>query len=257
MSTLVTTFSDRTGDEDRSNARYPQFTATAVAEVDDYSNASRFDKTLLNTLTPGEIMTQSILTDRRVATDPQAARRDCSIELGAAIADKVEQDLLGNFSSLTAGTIGAAGTTITWEHFFAARTVLRGNKVPGPYICVLHEYQWHQLATAVAMTSTVTNIPAGMVNDVNRRFYIGTVADVDIFTTANISVDADDDAYGAMYNRDAIALDVRRAPRLEPERDASARAFELNFSMHYAHGVWYDDMGVQMLFDASVPDGTG
>jgi hypothetical protein len=51
----------------------------------------------------------------------------------------------------------------------------------------------------------------------------------------------------------ALALDVRRAPRIEPERDASRRATELNLSSVYAHGVWRPKYGVQLISDASTP----
>ena len=36
--------------------------------------------------------------------------------------------------------------------------------------------------------------------------------------------------------------------RLEPERDASRRGWELNLSTVYAHGVWRPTYGVQMIF---------
>ena len=48
----------------------------------------------------------------------------------------------------------------------------------------------------------------------------------------------------------AIAYDLRRDVRLEPERDASKRAWELNLTMMYAHGVWRPLWGVQIIHDA-------
>jgi hypothetical protein len=51
----------------------------------------------------------------------------------------------------------------------------------------------------------------------------------------------------------ALALDVRRAPRIERERDASRRADEINLSAVYAHGTWRSKFGVQLISDASVP----
>ena len=253
MTSLVTVFNDQTGDQTRTNSTYPQISASSVTEADDFSNPTQFGKTSITTLTPGEIMAQVLLTDRRIETDAQAARNDASLELGMAIADKIESDLLGNFSSLTGGTIGNSGSTLTWGHFFAARAVLRGGKVPGPYVAVLHEYQWYDLAKAVAPSATVTNIPAGMLDDIARRWYVGTIADVDIYTTANITRTGGTAAVGGMFNRAAIAFDNRRAPRLEPERDASKRAWELNITAKYAHGVWRPTFGVQIKSDVTTP----
>lgn len=250
MSSLVTAFNDSTGDEDRKLSAYPQISAQSVGEYDDFSNPTEFDKTLLSTLTPVEYMCQSILTDRRMETDPQNARTDCSVELGNAIADNIESNLLGNFSSLTGGTAGAAGTTFTWQYLFNGAALLRGQKVPGPYVAVLHEYQWHDLASAVAPGVAVTNSPQ-VVNEVASQWYVGSVSGIDIYTTANIT--AGTAVRGAIFNRQAIALDSRRAPRLEPERDASARAWELNMTVKYAEGTWRPAFGVQLLSDASAP----
>ena len=90
-------------------------------------------------------------------------------------------------------------------------------------------------------------------DDVLRNFYVGSVSGVDIFTSSNIAVDATPDAYCAMFARPAIAIDWRRAPRIEPERDASRRGWELNLSALYAHGVWRPKFGIQGLFDATAP----
>jgi len=253
MAGLVTSFTDRGGDESRANLEYPQATAQEVGENDDYSNPAQLTKTQLANLTPVEKIAQAIVTDRRISSDPQRARDDASKELGEALADNVESNLLGVFDDFTGGTIGAAGTVMTWGHFFAARTKLAGSKVPGPYACVLHEYQWHNLAKAASVAGSQTNAAAGLLDEVNRRFYVGTVGDVDIFTSANIGIDASDDAFGGMFNRAALAIDWRRMPRLEPERDASKRAWELNFTAHYAHGVWRPTFGVALKFDATAP----
>lgn len=253
MQPLVRTFNDRTGDESRASLEYSSISASSVNEDEDFSAPTQFTKTQLANLTPGEIIAQVLLYDRRMETDPQNAREDASRELGNAIADKVETDLLSNFSSLTGGTVGSAGTSITWGHFFAARAQLRGAKVPGPYSCVLHEYQWHDLAGTATVAAAQTTASDAFRDQVMSQFYVGQVADVSIYVTPNISIDASDDAYGAMFNRDAMAFDSRRAPRLEPERDASARAWELNITAKYAYGVWRPAFGVAMLFDATAP----
>ena len=69
----------------------------------------------------------------------------------------------------------------------------------------------------------------------------------------NNDPDDDDDFVGAVFPRNAIALDWRRRPRVEPERDASRRGWEFNMSSVYAHGVWRPALGVQFIFDASAP----
>lgn len=257
MTQLVRTFDDRTGDESRASSEYNSIAAVTIGETEDFASPTAFDKLALANLTPGEIIAQVLLYDRRMESDPQNARNDAAIELGNAIADKIETDMLGDFSSLTGGTIGAAGSACSWSYFMAARARLRAAKVPGPYNCVLHEYHWHQLAkVALPSSASVQNVSDRFRDSVLADYYVATVANVNVFVTANISIDGSADAYGAMFNPQALAFDSRRAPRLEPERDASARAWELNITAKYAHGVWRPLWGVQMLFDATAPDGT-
>lgn len=249
---LVTVFDDREGDEARKNSQYTGVTINAIGETDDMTGQA-FTPSVIATLTPAEYGAQYVLTDRRIASDPFAVRQDASMDLGMGMGTKMDVHLASTFSSLTGGTVGAAGTVITWGHFFAMLTRLRAQLAPPPYYFVCHPYQWHVLAKAVAPGATVTNSPM-LQDEIARNFFVGNVSGVDIFTTANIAIDSEDDAYCGMFSRQAIALDVRRAPRLEVERDASRRAWELNFTAVYAYGVWRPQFGIQGLFDAAAPE---
>lgn len=60
-------------------------------------------------------------------------------------------------------------------------------------------------------------------------------------------------AQGGMFTRDALAIDLRRPMRIEPERDASMRWTELNTTMVYASGKWRPERGVILRSDASTP----
>lgn len=245
---LVRTFTDGMGDQARYVSSYPTVAPTAVAETEDYSNPTAWTKSALSSLTPGEVMSQVILTDRRIETDPQNARQDAATEMGLGMAEKVDQDILGNFNALTGGTVGASGSAMTWGYFFAAISILRANKVPRPYYAVLHPYAWHYMAESAAVAATVTNAPQFQ-DDVMRQWYVGSAAGVDIFISANLEASGND-AYSAIFNPNAMAFDLRRDVRLEPERDASKRAWELNMTMLYAHGVWRPTWGVQIIHDA-------
>lgn len=246
---LVRTFRNGRGDQTRTLPEYSSVSFQTVAETEDYSNPTTFDKTALSTLTPGEVMAQIILTDRRIETDPDDARSDAASELGRGAAEHVDTDIFSNFSSLTGGTVGNLGSEMAWGYFYAAISVLRANKVPGPYYAVLHPYAWHYMAEAAAVASTVTNAPSFQ-DAVMRRFYLGSVAGVDLFYSPLVPTSGGTAAYSAVFNPQALAYDLRRDFRIEPERDASKRAWEFNATMLYAHGVWRPKWGVQILHDA-------
>ena len=252
MAGIVRPFNDREGVAVRQNSQYGGATVNSIGETDDLVGQA-FTPSSIATLTPAEVGAQYFLTDTRVESDPFSVRNDAATDLGLAMATKMETDLIGNFTSLTSGTIGAAGSTITWSYVFAAEAILRNAKAPYPYALVLQPYQWHQLAKSASVASSArTNASEKFLNSMpDNMFKVYDTGGLSIYTSANIA--AGTSVYGGMFSRDAIALDMRRQPRIEPERDASRRGWELNLSALYGHGVWRPTFGVAVLSDASTP----
>jgi len=249
MTALVTNFADRTGMALRKNASYNSPTIGQINEQDDLAGQA-FTPSVAQTLTPYEYGAQFLLTDQRMESDIYSVRTDAAIELGRAMGTKVDSLLAGLFSSLTAGTTGGGGTNMSWSQFFAAETKLRAAYAPQPYICVLHPYQYHTLGTAIAPGVAMTNAPV-LIDEIANRWFVGNVGGVSIYLDGNISSGAT--CYGGMFSREAMAFDVRRAPRLEPERDSSRRAWELNLSAVFAYGVWRPAYGVCMTSSGTTP----
>lgn len=249
---LVQTFDDQSGDANRTNSRYGTATMSHVAETDDLATQS-FTPSPYMTLTVGEVAAQFFLTDRRIDNDPFGAQSDARTELGMAMASQIESDVLSDFANLTGGTVGVAGSVMTWGQVFAAETLLRQNLTPGPYAMVISPFQWYSLGTVPTIVGAQARNAPDFQNESMRNFWIAGVGMVDIYVTANIA--AGTAALGAMFGRDAIALDRRRAPRLEPERDASRRGWELNLSAVYGHGVWHPEHGVKMIGSGVAPTG--
>jgi hypothetical protein len=248
MAALVTGFTGE-GMAVRTNSTYSSVTVNAVGESDDLTSQA-FYPTSGQTLTPAEFGAQFFFTDTRLESDIFGVRSDAAIELGRGFGQAVDNALLGDLDNLTGGTVGTAGSNITWANIFAAQSVLRAAFAPTPYVAVLSPYQWHCLGTAVAPGVTVTNAPA-LQDAIMERWFVGNVAGVDIYLDGNIAEGTS--IYGAMFARPAMALDWRRAPRLEPERDASRRGWELNMSMIYAHGVWRPAWGVAINTAGTAP----
>ncbi len=253
MTGLVRTFNDRTGVATRQNSQYGGLTVNSIGETDDLVGQA-FTPSSIATLTPSEAGGQYFLTDTRVESDPFTVRNDAAQDMGLAMATKMETDLISTFTSFTGGTVGTAGSAITWGHIFAMEAQLRAQKAPYPYFLAVHPYQWQPLAKAASVaSSSATNAAPSLLEEVNSMFFVKQVGGVFIFTTSNIPTITGDDAYVGMWSRDAIGLDIRRQPRIEPERDASRRGTELNLSTLYAKGVWRPTFGVKGIFDNSVP----
>ncbi len=254
MQNLVRTFNDARGGNPRKGYQYPQASAVAVGESDDLVSVA-WTATLDQTLTPAEIGRQFFVTDLRADSEsPENIRTDGGLELGLAARDKVETDLLSDLASLTGGTIGAAGTVITWGYVAAtiAQAQNANKSMSVPLACVLHGYQWSVLAKSASVAGASLAQAPGFTEEMTRRGLVSAFMGVPIYQVF-AAVDGNGDFTGGVFPRDAIALDWRRPVRVEPERDASRRGTEFNMSAVYAHGIWRPTRGVQMIFDAAAP----
>jgi len=254
MQGLITTFRDASGLNPRKSYQYNQGTAVVVGESDDLTSKA-FTPALDQTLTPFEIGLQFFVTDSRAESEaPENIITDASRELGLAALDKVETDLVGDMASLTGGTIGAAGTAITWGYVAAAiaqaRNANKSNSVP--LACVIHGYQWSVLAKAASVAGATVAVAPNFQDQITAAGRVGAFMGVPIFQVF-ASADANGDFTGGVFPRDALAIDWRRAVRVRPERDESRRGTEFNMSAVYAHGVWRPTRGVKMIFDAAAP----
>ena len=252
MTALVRNFNGQ-GMQSRKSSIYGTVNFAEVAETDDIVPQT-YSRSLKSTLTPSEKAASYFISDQRIESDDQDIVADASRELGVGLAQKVEIDLLSNFSSLTGGTIGQAGGTLTWGNILAAQARLRAVNAPLPYTCVLHPYQWFQLGKNMTITQGAKqNAPDDLLSSVVANFWQDTVYGIRFFTTSNIAVDGSDDANGAMFSREAMAFDVRRAPRLERDRDISKRGWELVMTTVYAKGTWRPEWGITLTGDAATP----
>lgn len=249
----VRVFTDTSGMSPRKNSIYGSLGVRAVGEGEDVT-PTLFERSDLSTLTPGRYADMVFLTDQRVNTDGQNILADAAMEMGAAVAQSVDEAIAAEFGNLTGGTIGSAGGTITWGSIAAARALAHGQKIPGPYWCVLHPYQWLHLFDSAATTGAeISNAPQFQDRLVSNFFISSLFGDVLFAVTPSVEIDGSDDATGAFYNQLALAYDERRPFNVRGERDESREGMELNYSIWYATGVWRPAFGIQLIGDASTP----
>lgn len=258
MPTLVQEFSDMSGMNPRKGYQYNKGTAKSITDSDDLTSDA-FTPELDQVLTPHEIGLQFFITDARAESEaPESILTDAARELGFAANDRVEADLIGDLASLTGGTVGAAGTVITWGYLSAAIAQARNaNKnASKPLAAVIHGNQWAVLAkTASVAGAQVVNAPNFQDNvtaNGGANVKVANFMGVPVYQ-AFANVDDNGDFTGGVFPREAIAIDWRRSIRVRPERDESRRGLELNMSGIYANGVWRPNRGVKMIFDAALP----
>jgi hypothetical protein len=197
-------------------------------------------------------MVQYILTDERLETDPDNARAAAAQEMGAALGEEVDTDLLALFAGFSKDKGPGAGQTATISDAAAAISVLRKNKVREGISGVLHPYHWHDIWTELGQPAADKAFLGDVANAALRDFFVMNWLGVMFFISANIAISGTD-AVSGIFTRSALGLDTRRRPTAEIERDASLRGWELNMHMWYGVGELRDDHGTKYTADATEP----
>ena len=227
--------------------KYPAIAAADLTEGTDMSSTTVSTSSV--SVTVGEVGAQVVLTDMAAfgAGNPAV---ELGTVLGNAIATKIDTDLLSLFSGFSAG-LGGAGTEITVADLFKAQATLRANKVTGNLAAVLHPFQAYQIKAG--LTNTFVNPNGGDAqNAAMINGYVGTIAGIDIYESANVAVDGNDDAVAAVFAPEALAIAMKRDFGIESQRDASLRAFELNATAAYGVAELDDSFGVKITADAAL-----
>ena len=227
--------------------KYPAIAAAGLTEGTDMSSTTVSTSSV--EVTVGEVGAQVVLTDLAAMGAGNPAD-ELGTVLGNAIATKIDTDLIALFSGFS-GALGAAGAEITVADLFKAAATLRANKVTGSMAAVVHPFQAYQLKANP--TNTFANPNGGdLQNEAMRNGYVGTIAGIDVYESANVSVDINDDAVAAVFAPEALAIAIKSDFNLEVQRDASLRANELNATAVYGVGELDDSFGVKITADAAL-----
>lgn len=227
--------------------KYPAITAAGLTEGTDMSSTAVSTSSV--SITVGEVGAQVLLTDLAANGSGNPAQ-ELGVVLGNAIATKMDKDIIALFDGFST-SLGSTTTEMTIAYLFQAAATLRANKVTGRLAGVFHPYQIYPVKSA--LTNTFAN-PAGgdLQNEAMRTGYVGTIAGIDIYESANLTIDGSGDTKGAVFAPQAIALAMKKDFTIEPQRDASNRAWELNATATYGVGELDDSFGVEMYFDAGL-----
>ena len=252
MRPLVTTYPITGSGKTISVPVYPTVSANAVNEATDLTN------TAINpteaTITASEVGVMTTLTDLGRDSASRNVGADIGQLFGNAIAKKVDTDLAALFVNFTTNEVGAAATELDADLIFKAVAKLRMQNVPAPYYGVFHPRAVYNLKKSLTQAGYNTNANAisDIGNEILRNNFIGTVAGVQIFENANITPDASDDAYGAVFHPASLGLALKEDFKVETQRDASLRATEIVASITYGKGAIKQSYGCAVITDTTV-----
>jgi hypothetical protein len=231
---------------------YPAITASAVNEATDLSNTAVNPTS--QTITASEVGVMTSLTDLGRDAAGRNVGADIGKLFGEAIAKKVDTDLVNRFVSFTTNEVGAAAVELDADLIFKAVAKLRMLNVPAPYYGVFHPRAVYNLKKTLTQAgyNTGANAISDIGNEILRNNFVGSVAGVQIFENANITPDANDDAYGAIFHPIALGLALKEDFKVETQRDASLRATEIVASITYGTGAVKQDYGCAVITDTTV-----
>lgn len=239
-----------------------KLTAFSLVEGADIAAPQQLTDTDVS-INPTEVGLQFILTDRMLGRAPRGFEQLAAAEAARAYKEKLDTDLLGLFSGFGAG-LSAPGAALTLGNLGAGRSRVKGATEPGPdpiYI-VLHPYAaWDiqaQILPLIRAAGTTPDVGAlattGQVSaEVLRQRALGQLFGAPVFESGLIAVDGSDDAYGAVFSKEAIMLFITDEGSIRRQRDESLRAWELNYVGEYGFGEWVDAYGYFFLTDVLAP----
>ena len=209
------------------------------------------------THTTDEAGCKVIVTKKLASQLKEDAYRAAGKVIGNAMGKKIDQDGLTLFSGLNT-SLGAAGTTFSLDYLNAAVSQMFGQSepVPTPYVTVVHPYHLHELVDLLATPAAGTySMDGNLMSGALRDYFRGTekLFGTQVFSTGNITIDSDGDAYGAVFSKMAFIYLVGWEPENWLEEDKSLRGYEIGIVADYAMVEEDGTYGRALLFDATTP----
>lgn len=230
--------------------RWPLLQAADLAEATDMSNTAV--NTTSTSVTADEAGIMITVTDMLLSSSVVGGLEPYAEELGKALANKIDTDLLSAASSLTS-SVGSTGVDMTEANFLEAIYTLESGNAKGPYVAVLHPIQVHDLR--VALSSSAGAVWGGPTAPAADLGAMASLYGVDIFQSTNCaSVNTNADRQGVMMplgNQSGLAYVLKTGAKTEFQRDASLRATEIVVTAIYGHSCVNTDAsgGVKIITD--------
>ena len=233
---------------------YPKQTAAALTE----GTAPSFTAVSTDgaTLTVSEVGLTAQISDLAIMASASNVVADIGRLFGEAIARKMDADLLAKFDTFS-GYVGGVSTTATPALIFQAIAKLRsaGYDTANDCAIVLHPNVAYDVASTLTSTFAA---PASMVgNDALRNGFMGLLGGVPVYQSSLVgatsaSGGASGDYACGIFHKDALGLAMMQDIRIESQREATKRGFDIVGSAIYGVGELYDGAGIQGIFDSSI-----
>lgn len=245
--------------------KYGVVNTFALTEGIDMSQAQEITDTGL-AITPAEFGAQVVITDLQLMTTKDEFFRVAGKVLGDSFDRQREQTLCDDMDNYSVA-LGSAGTAMNLGHIMASYASIKynaaangtagrgGEPAPDPVYGFFTPSMIHSLKKTMVGgigAAGVTQIAPDLARTQYQDEF--SVAGVNIRGTVNLTKDTSDDVKGGVMSKEGlIGVQLGSGPEAEKERDASLRAWEVNFVGRWARAEYNDAWGREMLFDSALP----
>jgi N4-gp56 family major capsid protein len=229
---------------------YPKQTAASLVE----GNVVAFTSVTTNgaTLTVAEVGLAAQVSDMAMMASSSNVVSDIGRLFGEAIARKMDSDLLSNAANLNSG-VGSASTAANAAVIFQAIAKLRsaGYDTSNDCAIVLHPNVAFDLVSV--LTSTFAAPASQIGNDALRNGFMGTLGGVPVYQSSLVNSTGTTGNYNSiLLHRDALGLAMMQDIRIESQREATKRGFDIVGTAIYGHGITNNDAGQYLQFNSSI-----
>lgn len=155
-------------------------------------------------------------------------------QMGAALANQLDADLLGLYASAS-DSVGGTGQDVTYDLLVEAIRKLRVANAPGPYFVVLPETQWDHLAKIDQLVRADVRGPDGAIN---RQMF--SMFGVQIFCTNNVPTSGGL-AHGLAFSGEGILLALRDMVEVKEWDEPNNTAVRVMAYSDYAYANSFTD----------------
>lgn len=229
---------------------YPKVSAAGLTEAT--APSSTTISTDGATLTVSEVGLLATISDLAILSSASNVVSDIGRLMGEAIARKMDTDLLSNVKNF-ATTVGGASTAATPALIFQAIAKLRSQGYDTSNDCaiVLHPNVAYDVAST--LTSTFAAPASAIGNSALENGFMGMLGGVPVYQSSLVeTITTAGDYACAVFHKDALGLAMMQDIKIETQRQAGVRGFDIVGSAIYGHGELYDLAGVYALFDSSI-----
>lgn len=220
-------------------------TAYGLTEGVDMTQAQQVTDSVV-TCTPAEVGVQVNLTRKQVQTSSEDSRSKIGRVQGDAYNKKSERDVMSLFSGFNTD-LGAAAETFDHDNIGRAVSNIRGDTTEpndGRAFFIGHPHHFFDIEQSLTQdpASNVGNIGTGLSDELFREHMVGRLHRSTLFESTLMSVDSSDDAVACVAVKESLISVIFMQPKMDPEWDASLRAWELNYVGDYGQveyqGIW-------------------